>query len=364
MFGMTALCAAALLTARQSDETRRGPAVEKAYRDDTHRSLHKAGQIVEIHGQQEYKRLKFTPPIATGGSALDSRRATFIVANSRNPWPTASRTCDQGTLPVNPYPLIVEHQSGTLVVGGLFKGEVPQDTEWQATYCNSAAITFGDAPDGIIDGVRITGAWDAVRLSRNAANLQIVNSWITDARDDAVENDHLQVATIRDTLIDGALQAVSVKPRKGSDTGDASHRLVTLSGVLIRLQDYHYKEGRRFGALLKSDQRAPRVTMTNSVVAVDSAAVASYPHFWATTWAKQARSSNNLILWLSDAPVPLFLASPPPGFRVLRGQAARTQWLQAKTNWIDCHPRLARLASDPRSTPDHCVPDTWGGFTD
>jgi hypothetical protein len=245
----------------------------------------------------------------------------------------------------------------------LFKGQVPQDTEWQATYCNSAAITFGDAPDGIIDGVRITGAWDAIRMSRNAANLTIVNSWITDARDDAVENDHLQAAAIRDTLIDGAFQAISVKPRKRSDTGDASDRRVTLSGVLIRLQDYHYKEGRRFGALLKSDQRAPRFTMTNSVVAVDSAAVTSYPHFWATSWAKQARSSNNLILWLSDAPVPLFLASPPAGFRLLRGEAARNQWRRAKTNWIDCHPRLARLASDPRSTPDRCVPGTWGGFT-
>ncbi|HEX7857689.1 MAG TPA: hypothetical protein VF489_02730 [Sphingobium sp.] len=333
------------------------------YRDDTHEALQTARRIVNLRGQQAFERLKFTPSAGVGGAALDARRAAFTVANSRNPTPTADQDCDQGTMPVNRYPLLIEQQDRTAIVGGLFLSRVPQSSEWRATYCNSSAITFEGAPNGVVDGVRITGAWDAIRMGRGSPGLLIVNSWIGNARDDAVENDHLQTATIRDTLIDGAFQGISVKPRKNSDTGDASNQTVTLSGVLLRLQEYSYKEGRRFGALAKSDQRAPRFRVTNSVVAVDYAGGDSYPQFWATSWSKLTGSSNNLFLWLSDAPIPDFVPLPPSSFRVLKAQAARDAWTRAKSNWINCHPKLARLPSDPRSNPDACVPNNWGGFT-
>lgn len=333
------------------------------YHDDTHQSLQTARRIIHLRGQQAFERLKFTPPAGVSGAALDARGATFTVANSRNPQPTAGQDCDQGILPVNRYPLLIEQQDRTAIVGGLFLSRVPQSSEWRATYCNSSVITFEGAPNGVVDGVRITGAWDAIRASRGSPGLLIVNSWISNARDDAVEDDFLQAATIRDTLIDGAFQGISVKPRKDSGTGDASNQTVTLSGVLLRLQEYSYKEGRRFGALTKSDQRAPRFRVTNSVVAVDYAGGNSYPQFWATSWSKLTGSSNNLFLWLSDAPIPDFVPLPPSSFRMLRGQAARDAWTRAKNNWINCHPKLARLPSEPRSNPDACVPDSWGGFT-
>lgn len=348
--GMTALLAASM--SRMS-----------GYRDDTHESLQTATRISSVRGQQALERLKFTMPAGVSGGALDARRAIFTVANSRNPRPTADQDCDQGSLPVNRYPLLIEQQDRVAIVGGLFLSRVPQSSEWRATYCNSSAITFAETPNGIVDGVRITGAWDAIRASHGSPGLLIVNGWISNARDDAVENDYLQTLTIRDTLIDGAFQGISVKPRKDSATGDASNRMVTLSGVLLRLQEYAYKEGRRFGALAKSDQRAPRFRVTNSVVAVDYAGGDSYPQFWATGWSKLTGSSNNLFLWLSDAPFPDFVPLPPPSFHILKGQAARDAWSRAKSNWINCHPKLARLPSDPRSNPGACVPDSWGGFT-
>jgi hypothetical protein len=265
---------------------------------------------------------------------------------------------------VNRYPLVVEQQDGTALVGGLFLSRVPQGLEWRATYCNSAAITFQEAPNGVVDGVRITGAWDAIRAGRGSPNLTITNSWISNVRDDAVENDFLQPATIRDVLIDGAFQGISVKPRKDSAAEDASDRSIILSGVLLRLREYSYKDGRRFGALLKSDFRAPRARITNSVVAVAFEGGTSYPQFWATSWAKLTQSSNNLFLWLSDAPIPATMPLPPASFHVLRGQAARDAWARAQSNWIDCHPKIARLATDQRSNPDHCVANSWGGFTE
>ncbi|WP_327752333.1 hypothetical protein VVT58_18105 (plasmid) [Sphingobium sp. SJ10-10] len=333
------------------------------YRDDTYGALQTARRIVNLRGQQPLERLKFTPPAGVSSSALDARRAIFTVANSRNPKPTADQDCDQGNLPVNKYPLLIEQQDRTAIIGGLFLSRVPQSSEWRATYCNSSVITFEGVSNGVVDGVRITGAWDAIRVGRGSPGLLIENSWISNARDDAVENDFLQTMTIRDTLIDGAFQGISVKPRKDSNTGDASNQMVTLSGVLLRLQEYSYKEGRRFGALTKSDQRAPRFQVVNSVVAVDYAGGTSYPQFWTTSWSKLTGSSNNLFLWLSDAPIPDFVPLPPSSFRLLRGQAARDAWTRAKNNWINCHPKLTRLPTEPRSNPDTCVPNSWGGFT-
>lgn len=334
------------------------------YRDDTHHALRTAKRVIKLRGDQGLERMKFTPPAGVSSVALDARRSTFTVANSRNPHPTPAQDCDHGTMPVNRYPLLIEQQDRTAVVGGLFLSRVPQSSEWRVTYCNSSAITFEGAPNGIVDGVRIAGAWDAIRAGRGSPDLLIANSWISNVRDDAVENDHLQAATIRDTLIDGAFQGISVKPRKSSIVGDASDQLMTLSGVLLRLREYTYKEGPKSGALTKSDQRSPRSRVVNSVVAVDFAGGQSYPQFWARSWAKLTDSSNNLFLWLSDAPIPDFVPLPPPSFRVLRGQAARDAWSRAKSNWINCHPNLARLPSDPRSNPNACVTGTWGGFTE
>jgi hypothetical protein len=333
------------------------------YQDDTFAALGAARRVVALNGAQGLTGMKFAPPAGAGGAALDARHATFTIANSRNPAPTAASDCNQGTEPVNRYPLVVEQQDGTAVVGGLFLSRVPQAWEWRATYCNSAAITFQEAPNGIVDGVRITGAWDAIRAGRGSPNLTVANSWISNVRDDSVEDDFLQPATIRDVLIDGAFQGISVKPRKDSPTEDASDRSIILSGVLLRLREYAYKDGRRFGALLKSDSRAPRAQVTNSIVAVAYEGGDTYPQFWTTSWAKLSLSSNNLFLWLSDAPIPATMPLPPASFRVLRGQAARDAWARAERNWIDCHPKLARLATDPRSAPGACVADTWGGFT-
>ena len=334
------------------------------YNDNTFTALRGARRVIEIRGDQGLNRSKYGPAENVSNAALDARHAVFTVANSHNPQPSAASNCDQGSLPVNPYPLVIEQQNHTAVVGGLFLGRVPLASEWRATYCNSAAITFASSPGGVVDGVRITGAWDGIRMGVDSPGLLITNSWLSSPRDDSVEDDFLQPATIRDTLIDGAFQGISVKPRKTSDTADASDRLVTLSGLLLRLGEYPYKDERRFGAMLKSDQRAPRFRVVNSVVAVDYQGGNSYPQYWATSWAKLTDSSNNLFLWLSDAPIPDFVPLPPPSFRVLRGQAARDAWARAKTNWINCHPKLARLPSDPRSNPDRCVAGTWGGFTD
>jgi hypothetical protein len=47
----------------------------------------------------------------------------------------------------------------------------------------------------------------------------------------------------------------------------------------------------------------------------------------------------------------------------MTGQEARDRWDEAKQNWVDCHPRVARIAGDPASDSTQCEADTFGGYT-
>lgn len=332
------------------------------YQDDSF-DLLRASAAETLTGDQGFVSRKFVFSAGDRARIVDARLAVFNTANSRNPNPSEATSCETGPLPVNPYPLRLTGGSAGGVAGGLFRGLVPQSSPWRATYCNSAAILFESMIGGRVDGVRIAGAWDAVRAGRGSDDLEIANSWISDVRDDAVENDYLGSLTLRDSLVDGAFQIVSIKPAKGNDVPDASKRMVTLSGVVLRIRGYPYGDAERFGALAKSEARSPGLQIINSIVAVDGASGRTFPGYWATGWAKLAGSSNNLLLWLGDDPPPSELGLPARGFIVLQGAEARSAWARARQNWIDCHPRLARLPEDPRSNPERCVPGTWGGYT-
>jgi hypothetical protein len=47
----------------------------------------------------------------------------------------------------------------------------------------------------------------------------------------------------------------------------------------------------------------------------------------------------------------------------MKGEEARVAWAQAKENWVNCHPRVARTTNDPKSNPKECVSDTFGGYS-
>ena len=330
--------------------------------DEPYGAAQGGGKVITLRGDQGMEPVKLPAEPSSGPLTIDARRAVFTVANSRNPHPTAAQTCEEGSLPTNRYPLTIEDQARVTLVGGLFLSRVPQASEWRASYCNSAAISFRRAPDSRVDGVRIAGAWDAIRSASGSPGLKISNSWISNVKDDAVEDDYLHSVAIEDSLIDGAFQLLSVKPASSSKIGDSSANLVTLSGVVFRLSEYPYKGKQLFGALAKSEERSPRIAIRNSVLAVDYAGGRTYPHFWETSWEKIAGASNNLFLWLSDAPIPDAVPPPPAGFTVLRGQAARDAWNKARTNWINCHPNVARLPDDPKPNTADCISGTWGGF--
>lgn len=280
-----------------------------------------ARNIVRLTGDYGLRPFRFGPD-ARAGTVIDARSAIFTVANSRNDSPSAARPCGEGNLPTNPYPVSLRGTARITLGGALVRGRVPQASDWTASYCNSAAIDFKQAPGGVVDGARIARSWDAVRATGASGGLAVRNSWISDVRDDAIENDYLHPLAISDTLIDGAFQGVSVKSA-GDRAIDGRGNEVVLSGVLIRLADYPYKGEMRFGALIKNNEFSPRLVVRDSVVAIDSRGGRTFRDYWSRTWSSLAHSSNNMLLWLSDEPIPASFPRPPASFRLVTGHAAR-----------------------------------------
>ena len=332
-----------------------------SYYDDTHRILDGGIASKELSGNFGYDRFQFQEPADGRPFALDVRNSEFQVANSANPNPTSDFDCNQGSDPVNRYPLNVYDADKTAIVGGLINGHVPQESDWEPTYCNSAAVHFKYASTGTVDGIRITSAWDAFRMSIDSPGLAIRNSWISNVRDDVVENDFFFSTVFEDNLVDGTFQGISV--HSGGDILVTPTETVLVSGSVIKIREYLYKGSQRFGALFKNETSSPASEIYDTVVAVDYQGGRTWRGYWEKSWSKIESCANNLFLWLSDSPIPDSVPPPPSCFTVMTGEHARRAWAEAKRNWIDCHPRVARAADDPESNPAECIPNTFGGYS-
>jgi hypothetical protein len=333
-----------------------GPCTE--YFDDTHLSIDDYTAVEDLSAHEPVY-VTYTWD-AHSDTALDCRGGAFVVANSKN---DTGADCDVGTLPINKYPLDVKTKDSIAVVGGIIYSDIPLQTDWQLAYCNSAAVLVRESHSSIVDGMRITGAWDAIRPAWDAPGFVVVNNWVSNVRDDFVENDEYQPMEIRDNLVDGTFQGISI--RNDEKSGDFSNVTVKVSANVIRIQSFLYKGNHKFGAIFKrASDLQPTTTVYNTVVAVDSSTDSTFEDAWRHTWSGITDCDNNELLWLSDSALPsaMRLDLMPACFTVHQGQTARDRWQAAKTNWIDCHPRLQRLDTDPVSTPANCVPNQFGGF--
>ena len=332
-----------------------------AYNDDTFEILQSGIDIQVVSGQFGYDTYQFSEMTDGEQLALDTRGAEFIVANSKNSNPTTAFDCEMGSLPINRYPFKVYDPDRTWIVGGLIYGEIPQASDWEPTYCNSAAVIFKDAPFSTVDGLRITSAWDAIRVNSTSPDLTVKNTWFSNVRDDVLENDFFLSVTFEDNLVDGTFQGISV--HSGGDISTDSGATVYVYGNVIRIREYLYKGNQRYGALFKNETSSPSSVIRDTVVAVDYDGGSTFSGYWERSWSKIDECSNNLFLWLSDRPIPSAVSTPPSCFTVLTGEEARIEWARARKNWIDCHPEVSRTPNDPASDPEQCVANSFGGFS-
>lgn len=279
------------------------------------------------------------------GATIDARNASFIVANSRNTDPGAMMGCDEGTLPVNRYPVVIRNCPGVHFIGGRFDGQVPLTTDWRDTYCNSAALLVRDGTaNATIEGVRVRRCWDAIRFAEQADGFRLKGCWFSEVRDDAVENDYLLSGIVEDCLFDGCFSGISVDPASNDDR-DGTGQTVLIDRTLIRMHAFLSKGEITHQAPIKAVDRSPRLRITGSVFALASANMRGFRRL-ERTWRLAIESRDNVLLWLPDEPIPSALPMPPSGFRVLTGANAREYWNKAHIQWVAAHQNVARFSDE------------------
>jgi hypothetical protein len=290
---------------------------------------------------------------------IDATGSKWTLQNSRNESPAWSRDCNTGSMAIQKYPIIIHDQPGAVWEGGVVSGEVPQDSEWKPTYCNSAGFFVREWDGADVRNVRIDKAWDGARFAREAQRFHLSGFWLSNVRDDCVENDQLESGVIENALFDGCFSGISARSGASSDD-DGSGETITLSKILMRMQPYWFRKQEEadlrytHAHFVKLSGNSPSFIMENSVIAYAVDPFASdwnIDHFISSL----KLCSNNYMLWMSDAAAPKFFDKLPACFTILSGQAAFDFWADAKRNWINCNSEVSRLDTDPRSDPKGCV---------
>lgn len=271
-------------------------------------------------------------------SVINATQASWKVANSRNSNPDADTLWSDGTETLNTYPFKVGSAGvGLLIIGGTMNGEVPLTSDWLYTYNNSAALRIANAPSVTIDDWRIDSVWDAIRIASGTTNWLIDDAYITNVRDDAVENDSVLSGTIRDSLFDGVFSGISLGD---SSNTDGSNNVITIESTFIRNESFLYKGELTHVSPIKANSSAPGTTpdirIINSVFAIEDPNHESQGRL-DIAWDHVIESRGNVFLNLSDTPLPSSYPMPPAGFTVLQGQQARDYWEAVKTAWLDNH---------------------------
>lgn len=277
--------------------------------------------VLKLTGAYGYTTWKL--PSGSTTDVIDATQASWIEAN-------LSAT-------LNLYPFQVSGGvDGLIIHGGTILGEVPQNTDWEVTYVNSAGVRVQDTQGVVIEGWRISKSWDAIRVVGDSDDFTITNVWVSDSRDDAVENDDGLSGTISNSLFDGVMSGISL----GDGDVDGSDNTVTIDGVLLRSKSFLYKGEITHGSPFKLDKGSPDITpdlrFHDTIVAIEDVDHSGQDRL-AKAWDKTVESSGNYFLNLSDDPLPSDYPRPGEGWTILQGQAARDFWNKERADWIRAH---------------------------
>ena len=289
---------------------------------------------IKLTGDYGYKAYRVSG--LASGTIIDAETATWIHDN------------DSSDGKSNFYPVVVEKSSNVVIDGGTINGNFDMKSDWEDIYSNgnSAALRTEYTPNVVIRDWRITNTWDAIRVSTGSQNFLIEDVWVTNARDDAVENDKLNSGSIRDSLFDGVLSGISLDPSSSSPV-DGHNETVTIDGVLLRLKPFLIEGEVTHGSPIKPDSAkgatwTPDLHITNTIFAIEDVDHNGYNRL-TNAWKNMTESKGNVYLNLSDKPLPADYPAPPggwgeaSGWTLLQGKAARDYWEKAKAEWIDRH---------------------------
>lgn len=301
----------------------------------------------------------------------DASNARWDFKNSDVANPTATTQGCTGP-DINKYPVQVLNYDNQTLHQPLIVGHVSLTAVWGYVYgpggdCNAAALRMEKGSNQIIDGGRITRTWDGIRTAYWDAGdgaFTIRDSWISDARDDCVENDSDASGRIEDTLFDGCFQGISMRSKAIKDN---SANTLVLDGVLMRMKAHNHSElngtQQRFtsGQAFKVDGTSARVVISNSVFAFDTPRMEGHlsntyrmmgdSRFGGSYGEKLKSCSNNKVLWMHDDNPPEVLQQLASCFTLVTGAQARAEWEASRCEWINRHPpAVTRRAPEDDTT--------------
>ncbi|MEO6360329.1 MAG: calcium-binding protein [Sphingomicrobium sp.] len=309
----------------------------------------------------------YTASNLAAGSVINATGASWNLSNSANQYPDAYTSYLVGSDTINTHPFIIYSAGyGLTIKGGTILGSVPQTSDWQYTYNNSAGIRIDGAAGVIIDDWTMDKVWDGIRIrpiNGDSSNWLIDDFHISNARDDAIENDYMLSGTVRDSLFDGVFVGIALAGNSSNPDGSAN--TVTLDHVMMRSESYLYNGEMTHGSFFKTNTDAPATTpdirIIDSVFAIEDVTPIHIARLQ-LAWDNVVESHGNVFLNLSDTPLPSTYPKPPAGFTILQGQQARDYWEACKAAWIDNHdgtpvsdvtalPPLPGAAPAPAPTP-------------
>jgi hypothetical protein len=300
--------------------------------------LRDAAQVIDLAGDHDFEQFHWFAP--ADHTAFDARGARWQFQTYPTP-----RSAD----PVR----ITGGGQDACFVGGLIEGSNPAAAGWAELYAqsNGAGFAFGgDEPlhRFVLDGIRIHNVWDGIRPRAHADDFVIRNVWLSDVRDDCIENDHFITGVIDDALLDGCHMAISA--RNPRDPDSYGSRVLTIANSLIRLKPFPkpreamlrrhaWARDPGHGMFFKWSNSSMKVRLHDSVFMLEQL---PNNQRQAIDVPPTISCSNNVLVWLGPGdPGPV-----PDCFTVVRD---RSVWERARAVWLERHPEVMRLPEDPPS---------------
>ena len=232
---------------------------------------------------------------------------------------------------INRYPFqVVNNDPGVRIIGGTVNGKVSMTLDWRDAYENSAAVRVEDTRLATIEDWRITNAWDGIRVNGSSEGFKIDNVWLSNIRDDAVENDVGMSGTISNSLFEDVFVGLSMASRDGPNR---SSEVVTIDNVMIGMKSYSYKGSDTHMSPFKIYSTSPKMEIHDTIIAIEDVTHHGISAL-ERAWDKVISSSGNYLLNLSDTPLPSNYPMPKSGFTILQGQEARAFWNAERKEWI------------------------------
>jgi hypothetical protein len=338
--------------------------------DDTFACLAQSGRaIIEIKGDYGYEQLRFTEP--ADDAVFDARGRHLAFSE----FPTLKQN----------YPISIRGGARNACwVGGLVEGTNDLAAGWRETYnvANGSGFIFGNGrstENFTLDGIRIDNVWDGIRPRGNADRFHVNNVWVTGARDDCFENDHHQTGLIEDSLFERCHMGISARPGKGGSDEEgqaasapvepsaAGDRVFEVRNTLISLgphpkpnakrSEYPWFKDPGHGMFFKLGPGDLKFKLYDNVFMLEQ-----YPNNTQPAWGlpparyadRLADCRGNILVWLGDGDYPgSFHNDRFPGCWTVT--IDRSVWERAKKDWIDRHPKVARLPGDPPSRPEEAI---------